>query len=115
MAIVQIKIIKGVNLSGIKWIMYSINKLSILLLKHLFAVLLIAMTPLNVAAQSISEEISLTEEEQSWIAEHPTISAGNITAYAPFDFVSAGDLIQPKQRRKSQGFEVHKYYVIKFK
>ncbi|MBT5072639.1 MAG: transporter substrate-binding domain-containing protein [Kordiimonadaceae bacterium] len=71
--------------------MYSINKLSILLLKHLFAVLLIAMTPLNVAAQSISEEISLTEEEQSWIAEHPTISAGNITAYAPFDFVSAGE------------------------
>lgn len=71
--------------------LYSINKLSILLFKHMIAALLIAITIGNVAAQSNSEEISLTEEERSWIAEHPKITASNNISFAPYDFVSAGE------------------------
>lgn len=72
-------------------IYYSINKLSILLLKHLITALLIVTAHGTVAAQSNSEEISLTEEERSWIAKHPTITSSNNVAFAPYDFVSAGE------------------------
>ena len=43
------------------------------------------------SAQSGLAKVPLTVEEQAWIAEHPTITAGNNTAYPPFDFVSAGE------------------------
>jgi polar amino acid transport system substrate-binding protein len=70
---------------------YIADKLSTLLLKCLFVSLLIVTTLANVSAQSSSEAVSLTERERSWVAEHPTITAVNNTAYAPFDYISAGE------------------------
>tara|TARA_R110002096_G_scaffold436071_1_gene666827 strand:- start:1269 stop:3707 length:2439 start_codon:yes stop_codon:yes gene_type:complete len=46
---------------------------------------------INASAQDIPNKVSLTEEEQNWIAQHPTITAVNNTAYAPYDFISAGE------------------------
>ena len=67
-----------------------INNLSILLLKHLIAALLIVATTCTVSAQSNSESIPLTEEELAWIAEHPVLKATNEMDWAPIDFVRSG-------------------------
>ena len=66
-------------------------RLIVLFLKCLFASLLLVMTSLNVSALDYSEKVLLTEEERSWITEHPTITASSNTDYAPFDFTSAGE------------------------
>ncbi|MDG1708911.1 MAG: hypothetical protein P8H03_09125 [Emcibacteraceae bacterium] len=54
------------------------------------AVLLLA-TSGQVAAQSNLEGIPLTEEELVWIFENPIITASNNVAFAPYDFISAGE------------------------
>lgn len=71
--------------------MHFINILNIFYLKYLIPTLLVLLTSLNVAAQINSEEIFLTEEELSWIADHSIITAVSNTSFAPFDFVSAGE------------------------
>lgn len=70
--------------------MRIINIPNTVYLKFLITALLIAGAPVNVSAQSNSEEISLTEQERAWIEEHPTITTSSNTGYAPLDFISAG-------------------------
>ena len=72
--------------------MNIINKQSIIILKYLFAALLIVVGfTYTVAAQSKPESISLTEEERSWISEHPVLKATNEMDWAPIDFVRSGE------------------------
>ena len=61
-------------------------------LKTIFkAMFLILIATTASFSQSSTNTLLLTEEERSWIAEHPTITASNNIGFAPFDFVSAGE------------------------
>ena len=71
--------------------MHIFKKLNTLFYKHLFIALLIIASSQYATAQNSSDEIHLTQEERSWIAEHPTIIASNNIGFAPYDFVSAGE------------------------
>lgn len=69
------------------------SKLKVVMLSCLIAALNIVPGTSAEAAQYTPVEILLTAKERAWIANHPTITVSNNTAYPPFDFVSAGEPI----------------------
>ena len=46
---------------------------------------------INATAQNIENNASFTEEELTWIAEHPVLKATNEMDWAPIDFVRSGE------------------------
>ncbi len=72
---------------AIYWGNLKADNFSIKLFALVFFALLVSQ---NSFAHSSTDTTFLTEEEQTWIAEHPLVKTLSSTSYAPFDFMSGG-------------------------
>ena len=51
----------------------------------------LVLSSVAMAAQSVAEDVVLTDSERAWLAANPTVKSSINTSYAPIDFVVAGE------------------------